>query len=129
MTMHHRNPRYWLERKSKRKTGYPLATVAYYGPDDTRASKVVIGIIRSELRSDPELLQKWWSETTDIRKDPEILEQMLTFLEQQQVQRIAMVDRIIGCPHEKGIDYPEDEVCPECPFWANRDRWTGELLE
>jgi hypothetical protein len=39
-----------------------------------------------------------------------------------------MVGRIIGCPHEEGIDYPEGSMCPKCPFWSSRDRWTGELL-
>jgi hypothetical protein len=37
-----------------------------------------------------------------------------------------MADRIIGCPHEEGIDYPEGEECPLCPFWKGRDRWSGE---
>ena len=128
MTNNRPNPRYWLERKAKRKTGYPLATLAYYGPDNTRASKAVIGIRPSTQRDDVTLLQKWWSDTTDIRTDPDLLQQMLTFLEEQQVQRVAMLDRIIGCPHEEGIDYPEGEPCPQCPYWANRDRWTGELL-
>jgi len=73
-------------------------------------------------------LQKWWSDATDIRTDPVIIQQMLTFLDQQHVQRIVMVDRIIGCPHEEGSDYPEGETCPQCPYWANRDRWTGERL-
>jgi hypothetical protein len=41
---------------------------------------------------------------------------------------VTMTDRIIGCPHEEGIDYPEGECYPLCPFWAGRDRWTGELL-
>ena len=22
-------------------------------------------------------------------------------------------------------NYPDGEVCPKCPFWAGRDRWTG----
>jgi hypothetical protein len=35
--------------------------------------------------------------------------------------------RIIGCPHEEGIDY-EGATCPACPFWAGRDRWTGKRL-
>jgi hypothetical protein len=128
MTSNRRNPRYWLERRAHRKTGYPLGTVAFYGPDNTRASKAVIGIILSEQAPEPAMLQKWWSDTTDIRTDPEILQQMLTFLDQQRVQRVVMVDRIIGCPHEEGIDYPEGEDCPQCPYWANRDRWTGEPL-
>jgi len=49
--------------------GYPVATVAYYGPDNKRASKV-----------------------------------------------------------EEGIDYPEGGICPKCPYWAYRDRWTGEII-
>jgi hypothetical protein len=128
MTSRRQNPRYWLQRRAQRKTGYPLATLAYYGPDNTRASKAVVGIIVSEQAPDVVTLQKWWSDTTDIRTDPEILQQMLTFLDEQHVQRVVMVDRIIGCPHEEGSDYPEGETCPRCSYWANRDRWTGERL-
>jgi hypothetical protein len=39
-----------------------------------------------------------------------------------------MSHRKTGCPHEEGIDYPEGEPCPQCPFWTHRDRWTGKLL-
>jgi hypothetical protein len=38
-----------------------------------------------------------------------------------------MVDRIIGCLHEEGIDY-HGPTCPLYPFWAGRDRWTGERV-
>jgi hypothetical protein len=34
----------------------------------------------------------------------------------------------IGCPHEEGKDYPLGENCPQCPYWANRDRWSGKLI-
>jgi len=54
---------------------------------------------------------------------------MLRFVREHGVKSIAMMDRIIGCPHEEGKDYPDGEVCPECPFWANRDRWTGEVVD
>jgi hypothetical protein len=40
---------------------------------------------------------------------------------------VAMPDRIIGCPHEEGIDY-EGEYCPRRAFWIGRDRWTGKLV-
>jgi hypothetical protein len=122
MTSARKNPRYWLERRAQRKMGYPLATLAYYGPDNTRASKAVVGIVVSEQASDVALLQKWWSDASDIRTDPAIIEQILTFLDEQHVQRVAMVDRIIGCPHEEGIDYPEGDSCPQCPYWADHDR-------
>jgi hypothetical protein len=42
---------------------------------------------------------------------------------------VAAFDRIIGCPHEEGIDYPEGEICMKCPFWAHRDRWSGEIVQ
>jgi hypothetical protein len=31
-------------------------------------------------------------------------------------------------PHEERIDYPEGEACPQCPFWAGRDRFAGTPL-
>jgi len=52
----------------------------------------------------------------------------LAFLAEHGVLSVAMVDRIIGCPHQEGIDY-EGPICPQCPFWANRDRWTGEVTK
>ena len=121
-----RNPRYWIEKKASRKTGYPVGTIAYYGPDNTFASKVVVGIVVSEKEEVAEL-RKWFADTTDVRQDQAINEQILEYLDQHNTHRVAMVDRIIGCPHEEGIDYPDGEICPQCPYWAHRDRWTGQL--
>jgi hypothetical protein len=42
---------------------------------------------------------------------------------------VVMSDGIIGCPHEEGIDYPDGQVCPQCPYWAHRDRWTGDVVQ
>jgi len=50
----------------------------------------------------------------------------MQYLGAHGVRSVVMADRILGCPHEEGTDYPEGEVCPHCPFWANRDRWMGE---
>ena len=123
-----KNPEYWLEKFSRRKTGYPLGTIAFYGEDDKVASKVVVGILLSEKDEDVTFMEKWLQTSTDVRFDPEIKAQIVEFLEKRDVHRVVMVDRIIGCPHEEGIDYPEGEKCPRCPFWANRDRWTGEMI-
>ena len=123
-----RNPQYWLDKLSKRKTGYPLATIAFYGEDDKVASKVVVGILLAEKDEDVAFMEKWFRTNADVRFDPEIKAQIVDFLKKHDVHRVVMVDRIIGCPHEEGIDYPEGEKCPHCPFWANRDRWTGELI-
>lgn len=122
------NPRYWLHKKAQRKTGYPVATIAYYGPDDTFASKVVVGIVRFEKEKDPVALRKWFAAGTDVRQDVAINTEILQFIDNHHVARIGMLERVIGCPHEEGIDYPVGEVCPQCPFWAGRDRWTGEKI-
>lgn len=37
-------------------------------------------------------------------------------------------DRIIGCPHEEGLDYPMGRACPQCSFWAVIDRFTHEPI-
>jgi hypothetical protein len=79
--------------------GWPVATVPLYGPDDSTATKLAVGIMPAE-----------GAEATDLG-----------------AKSVVMTDRIIGCPHEEGIDY-EGETCPACPFWAGRDRWTGKRL-
>ena len=46
--------------------------------------------------------------------------------EEHRVKQVIAVERIIGCPHEEGLDYPEGMKCPLCPFWSNRNRFTHE---
>ena len=36
------------KKRDKGFCGYPVATVAFYGPDDTRATKVSVGIVAHE---------------------------------------------------------------------------------
>jgi hypothetical protein len=118
-----------LTKKARRGfRGYPAATIAFYGPDARRATKVAVGIVRSE-GGEPDPLVRWHAEEGDIRKNPSVAEEILELVEREGVRSVVMSDRIIGCPHEEGIDYPEGEVCPMCPFWANRDRWTGGVLQ
>jgi len=38
-----------------------------------------------------------------------------------------MVEKNFRMPHEEGIDYPEREACPQCPFWKGRDRYSAFL--
>lgn len=117
-----------LEKKAKRgHRGYPMATVAFYGSDASRASKVAVGIIPSENAA-ASVLQRWTSETSDVRRDPGIGNQILAFIGEQGARTVVLSPGIIGCPHEEGVDYPEGEVCPACPYWIGRDRWAGEEL-
>ena len=50
-----------LNKKARRGfRGYPLATVAFYGPDDRRATKVVVGIVAAD-GAEPSALERWLS--------------------------------------------------------------------
>jgi hypothetical protein len=102
-----------------------VATVAFYGPDASRASKVAVGIIPFE-GSEATELRRWFSDTADLGSHSP--NEILAFIKEHGVMTVAMSPGIIGCPHEEGIDYPEGEVCPMCPYWATRNRWTGEEL-
>lgn len=104
---------------------YPGATIAFYGPDDQVATKLVATIVKNAHGTLGET-KKWFSES-DIRNDEVIGNELKEFLFENGVKKVTSVDRIIGCPHEEGIDYPEGESCPECPFWAGRNRWTGNI--
>jgi len=99
-----------------------------YNNVERRASKVAVGILLSEKDKEAVHLERWFSETGDVRQDLLINQQIVEFIEQHKPKSVAITDRIIGCPHEEGIDYPRGEKCPQCPFWANRDRWTGEWI-
>jgi hypothetical protein len=108
----------FLEKKARRGfRGYPIATIAFYGPDDQRASKVAVAILTGE-DAEPVALERWFSNERDLRADPVTEQNMLAFIEEHEAKSVVMADRILGCPHEEGIDYPEGEVCPQCPFWA-----------
>jgi len=103
---------------------YPIGTVALYGPDDQTATKIVVGIILTK-GGEAVHLRKWYSDQTDIRNDEMIQAEVMDYLKKHNVKSVGAPEQIIGCPHEEGKDYPEGSKCPECPFWANRDRWTG----
>jgi hypothetical protein len=116
-----------LKKKTRRGfQGFPLATIAWYGPDDQRASKVAVSIILEE-DSDPHALERWFSNDGDIRQDRVVGAEIQQFIKSHGAKSVAVTETIIGCPHEEGVDYPEGETCPQCPFWAGKDRWAGEL--
>jgi hypothetical protein len=118
-----------LKEKARRGfRGYPIATIAFYGPDDKRASKVAVGIVNAD-GAEPAALERWFSEEGDVRIDAAVGSDILRFVRDHGVKSVVMTDRIIGCPHEEGIDYAEGQACPQCPFWAHRERWTGDIVQ
>ncbi len=119
---------YWLEKRKRTRTGYPIGTIAYYGPDADRASKVVAAVLKTEEAEEAERTKKWFAEQGDLREDLAVTREIVEFFRINGVVRVAELPRIIGCPHEEGIDYPVGQSCPHCPYWENRDRWTGRSI-
>lgn len=117
-----RTPRERLERKAERGfQGYPIGTVAFYGPDNVRASKVAVGIVHTDHGNVREM-EKWFSDVADLRDDVAVGAEILSFLQRHHVRSVVIGPGILGCPHEEGIDYPIEGVCPKCPYWAGRER-------
>src|SRR4030042_3465055 len=106
--------------KQKKFNGYPIGTISYYGPTDNFATKVSVGIV--DDKDNVISLERWFSKDSDIRGIDEINNKILKYLNDHKVKSVAMLDKIIGCPHEEGIDYPEGTNCTKCSFWKNRDR-------
>jgi len=105
-----------LRRVIQNKTNFPYGTLLYFGPDDINITKIVAVVIQSP-KIDPVL--KSWS-GSEISTDPHTIAEIGNFLKQYSVTEVIMPEGVIGCPHEEGIDYPEGENCPNCPYWAER---------
>jgi hypothetical protein len=117
-----------LGKKAKKgQRGWPVTTIAFYGPDASRATKAVAAIIPSP-DAEAQELRTWTTEAGDIRSDVGAAQEILEFIEEHGGRSVAMTDRIIGCPHQEGIDY-DSEWCPVCHYWRGRDRWTGAMIE
>jgi hypothetical protein len=103
-----------------------MATIAFYGPNLSQATKVAVGIMPSE-NAEVKELRDWKVDRGDVRADSVVAREILEFMEKHGVLSVAMTDAIIGCPHQEGIDY-EGEWCPACEFWHGRDRFTGQRV-
>ena len=106
--------------------GYPIATIAFYGPNNNLASKAVCAIISHE-GAETEPMKKWFS-SSDLRKSEQVMSEILCFIDENGAKSVSMIQEIIGCPHEEGIDYPEGDYCPECSYWKGRVRFSGEMV-
>ena len=116
-----------LRKRAKRGLrGYPIATVASTDQTIPEPLSSPSASCRQRMPKPPDL-RRWFSEGADIRNDAGVAEEVLAFIDAAGARSIVMTDRIIGCPHEEGIDY-EGLTCPACPFWAGRDRWTDKRL-
>jgi len=103
--------------------GYPVATIAFFGPDLRRANKVAVAIVPGE-DAEATALARWTLEHGDVRGDTVISESVFAFVKRHAASSVVMTAGIVGCPHEDGVDFPEGGVCPHCPYWSARMRWT-----
>jgi len=114
-----------VRKGDKGDKGYPIATIAFYGPNNNLATKAVCAIISHE-GAEVEPMKKWFS-PSDLRKSELITSEILSFIDANGAKSVSMIQDIIGCPHEEGIDYPEGDYCTECNYWKGRDRFSGEI--
>ena len=114
-----------MPKLPKDRAGFPIGTVMMYGPTATLATKYVAAVIAAP-DSAPVALQRWFVARGDIRNDTETADEITEFFQTHQTREIILSDRVTGCPHEEGVDYPLGRECPECPYWAETDRFTHE---
>jgi SEC-C motif len=105
--------RHWKPTKPPQ---YPIGTVAMYGPDDRTTTKIAAGVI---VHDGAEAIIKRWV-ATDVTTNPKIQQELKDFFLQHGVKSVAMSKGNMGCPHEEGLDFPQGEDCPFCPFWKGK---------
>jgi hypothetical protein len=97
---------------SENKT-YPLATITYHGPSPDYATKIVVGIL--PLKDQEPIIRAWLGD--NIAEDTDTAREIAGFVHEHDIARVLTSEWVLSCPHEEGIDYPEDTLCPHCPDW------------
>jgi hypothetical protein len=99
-----------------------IATYSEYGPTDNFCTKIVVGIVDKNSSNIIDM-KKWFSDGQDIRLDLDIKNSVFQFIKRYNVYTTVSLGRIIGCPHEEGIDYSLGSECPTCVFCHNKIRF------
>jgi len=101
-----------LHKKARKgHRGWPIATIAFYGPNLNQATKVVVGIVTSE-NAQAEPLRDWKVDRGDIRADAAVAREILEFIggpiegrpmnleDQMKKSRIDLEAAIAPAPHK-----------------------------
>jgi len=112
-------------RQQPTDVAYPAVTIAQYGPDDKRVTKIVASVL-SNPDEPAKDLKRWVG--SNVTTSATVREELLVFLAKHQVNSVILTAGVIGCIHEEGEDYPDGEECPFCPFWHGRDRWANARI-
>ena len=92
-----------LRKKAKKGLrGWPLATIAFYGPNLSQATKAAVGIIPSE-NAEADEMRAWHVLHGDIREDVSISQEIVEFIQDHGALSVIMTNDIIGCPHQAGV--------------------------
>jgi len=87
-----------MRASQRSRAKYPLATISAYGPDNRRATKLVVGILRRAGQKDANPMRNWSTNTGNVRTDPVIAAELADWLRSQEIKDTVSYDRIIGCP-------------------------------
>lgn len=107
---------HYRARHAEPDSQFPVGAVAFYGPDDTRTTKIVASVFPS-ADSEP-ILERFLG--TDIAGDERVNQQIMEFFQEHKVTNVVATEKNIGCPHEEGEDFPLGEDCPFCPYWKGK---------
>jgi hypothetical protein len=100
-------PRKWLDKKSKLGfRGFPIGTIAFYGPDAQLASKVVVAVIAAP-DTEPVALRKWFAESGDVRNNAATFEEIALFLRGHEMRTVAMTEGMMGARTRKESTIPK----------------------
>jgi hypothetical protein len=65
---------------------YPLATISPYGPDNTRATRLVVGILRRAGQKSPRETRSWSSDAGDVRNNQVIAAELADWLDSRGIK-------------------------------------------
>ena len=104
------------EPEQEMRSKFPVGTIALYGPDDKRTTKIVAGVIK--WQGAKPILKRWMG--SNVKDNLKIRRELEEFFKLHGVKSVAASDRNMGCPHEEGMDFPEGGDCPFCPYWRGK---------
>jgi hypothetical protein len=95
---------------------FPIGTVALYGPDDKRTTKIAAAMIKYQ-GAEP-VLRRWVG--NNVKNNTKVRREIQEFFTSHGEKSVVATEKNMGCPHEEGEDFPEGGDCPFCPWWKGK---------
>jgi len=117
-----------LKKRTRRGfRGYPIATVAYYGPDDRTVNRISVGII-AEDGGEADMRRFYGEPGQNIRDDIPIHRAVVDHIKARKVVSVALLDQVNGCSCHDDDEMPAAVRCAvPCTFWEDVERPTDRL--